>query len=219
MGVDDSSTLSVEIIHPQQAVFTCPICNTSFSVYYSWTRHLTFKHPDAKVDLTFRCGECERAFDYRRSVSNHHSKIHGRATQPDRGDEAGRLICEFCSEHFPNKRSLGQHIRNQHMAEASRKRAAEWQARESTLWTTEEHQLFINALQELGPDSNVAIARRIPTKSAKQVGVHKRTYLRDHPEMRGTPTSPTPLTSLSITDTPPSSAPLENGFFELFLPV
>ena len=148
MGVDDSSPLSVEVINPQQSVFTCPICNTSFSVYSSWTRPLTFRHPEAEIDLTFRCGECGRAFDSRRSASNHHPKRQGRATQPDCGGEAGRLICKFCSDHFPNKRSLGQHIRNQHMAEASRKRAAEWQARESTLWTTDH--LFLSG----GVDTN-----------------------------------------------------------------
>ena len=181
---DSTSTanFSVEVIYPKQNVFTCPVYNNSFSIYSSWTRHLSEKHPRTKIEKIFRCLDCERTFDSRRSISNHHSKTHGKATATARGNEAGEYICEFCDDHFPAKRSLGQHIRNQHAAEASHKRALEWQSTRINRWSPEEHQMFVDALNALGPGSNVAIARRVGTKSAKQVGVHKRIYLRDHPE-------------------------------------
>ena len=140
--------------------------------------------PSVGLNLSFRCGDCGRAFESRRSVSNHHSKTHGKVgQQPDRGNNAGRFVCEFCGDHFPTNRSLGQHIRNRHMAEASSQRTAE-QRSVQRLWSTEEHQRFVDTIRDLGPVSNVDIAHRIGTKSAKTVGVRKRIYLRDYPETR-----------------------------------
>ena len=114
--------------------------------------------PSVGLNLSFRCGDCGRAFESRRSVSNHHSKTHGKVgQQPDRGNNAGRFVCEFCGDHFPTNRSLGQHIRNRHMAEASSQRTAE-QRSVQRLWSTEEHQRFVDTIRDLGPVSNVDIA-------------------------------------------------------------
>ena len=43
------------------------------------------------------------------------------------------------------------------------------------------HALFLDALERHGPSSNVLLANHIGTKTCKQVGVHKRIFLSDHP--------------------------------------
>ena len=172
---------TVTIQYPTQTVFTCPVCDVNYSIYPSWTRHLT-THPDASITTSFRCSDCDCEFASRRSVSIHHSKSHGAAAPVDRTLNSGDYQCEFCENHYPSKRSLSQHIHNQHAAAASEQRDLQASQATSRLWTPSEHSLFLDALQKHGPSSNVPIARVIGTKSAKQVGVHKRIFLRDHPD-------------------------------------
>ena len=81
----------------------------------------------------------------------------------------------------PSRQSLGQHVRNQHAAEASRDRAEEAANTTSRLWTPAEHALFLDALEKLGPSSNVQITGIVGTKSTKQVANHKRIFLRNNP--------------------------------------
>ena len=48
-------------------------------------------------------------------------------------------------------------------------------------WSKQEHALFLEALQQVGPTSNIKISRIVGTKTAAQVGRHKRIFLCDHP--------------------------------------
>ena len=122
-------------------------------------------------------------FDSKRSIANHYTRIHGKTTTPPRNSqEAGSFSCDYCNKLYPSKRSLAQHIRNQHAEEASDQRAtqaAKWEAR---YWTERDHQLFLEALARYGPASNIQLAKHIGTKTSKQVGTHKRIFLRDHPD-------------------------------------
>ena len=175
--------MEATIIYPSQASYRCPVCELCYSVYSSWTRHLSTAHAETEITLNFKCDACDRSFVSRRAVANHHSKIHGKSTSPSRRstEEAGAFQCSFCQQRFPSKRSVAQHIRNQHPAEASEQRAtqaANWEAR---YWTPREHQLFLDALAKFGPSSNVKIANYIETKTCKQVGMHKRIFMRDNP--------------------------------------
>ena len=77
---------------------------------------------------------------------------------------------------FPNKKSLAQHVRNQHAAAASEQRAAQTaNSVQRTLWTDGEHRLFLEALARLGPSSNIKLAELVGSKTTttKQVVNHK----------------------------------------------
>ncbi len=132
---------TVTISHQGQSSFKCPICEVSFAVYSSWTRHLKTKHTEEGVRCVFCCDVCGREFESKRSAANHHSKTHG-ATSPGRRSEeadAGSFFCEFCSGHFPSERSVSQHIRNQHPAEASDQRATQAKQKEDRFWSPQDH--------------------------------------------------------------------------------
>ena len=94
------------------------------------------------------------------------------------------MECEFLNS-YPNKRSLAQHIRNQHAPEANKKRAEEAASEQSRFWSNKEHALFLDALDTLGPGSNIAIAQFVGSKSTKQVGMHKKIFLKHHPKLGG----------------------------------
>ena len=82
---------------------------------------------------------------------------------------------------FPSSKSRGQHIRNQHAAEASEERDTQSRQQCPRFWSPQEHSLFLDALAKYGTSSNFTIAKYIGTKTAKQVGTHKRIFLRDNP--------------------------------------
>ena len=144
-------------------------------MFTSFTRHIATKYKD-QVSLTYRCSRCTQSFDSKRSVSIHFSKVHVLRPQENQRDpsilpsptlhttlvNAEGLDCRYCREKRPSMRSLGQHIRNQHAAEVSNDRdhqdAANYQSRQ---WTPAEHTLFVEALEKLGPSSNITIAKAI----------------------------------------------------------
>ena len=163
-----------------QLTCKCPVCKTCYSV---------FTHPGpgisrlvTRMPRLFASSSAMPVTGSRRAVANHHSKSHGRASTPRRAVQAaGSFNCEFCDERFPSKWSVSQHVRNQHASEASDRRTTEAAQRPTRQWLDLEDLLFLEALKEHGPSSNVVIARVIGTKTAKQVDIHKRIFLRDHP--------------------------------------
>ena len=113
--------------HPEVpgGLFRCPDCNTSFKVYTSFTRHL-MQHHEGMVTLSFECAICSVVFSSKRSVSIHYAKAHSGAREAAHragGRAPESHVRQYCREPMPSKRSLGQHIRNQHAAEASKDRA------------------------------------------------------------------------------------------------
>ena len=157
---------------------SCPVCEENYSLYSSWTRHLK-KHQTITVQLKLQCSECEKVYESRKAISTHYSKTHG-AVHTDRSSttSAGNFQCDFCDKYFPSKANtfetsmqLRQVMRN---LEAS-------QLPPSRHWSKQEHALFLEALQQVGPTSNIKISRIVGTKTAAQVGRHKRIFLHDHP--------------------------------------
>lgn len=118
-------------------------------------------HKDATAECQFQCSICNREFDSKRSVSNHHSKMHGPTQTQLRTASAGSFQCEFCNQYHPTNQSLSQHIHNQHPAEASAKQDREASQTNSRHWQPSEHAQFLDALQKDGPTSNITIANYI----------------------------------------------------------
>ncbi len=182
-----SSPHELEFPYPEVAgqLFRCPVCSLSYKMFTSFTRHVAKKHP-REVSFSFKCTQCDQPYRTKRSVSIHFAKAHLElsghpSALTDSPASAEELACEYCEERLPYKRSLGQHIRNQHAAEASHDSDLEAASHISRLWTDAEHALFLDAMEKHGPSSNVVIARYINSKTAKQVSMHKRIFLRDHP--------------------------------------
>ena len=72
-----------------------------------------------------------------------------KSTAPRRmAQDAGSFVCDFCDERFPSKKSVSQHVRNQHASEASNRRAAEAAQRPIRQWLDSEHALFLEALRK-----------------------------------------------------------------------
>ncbi len=164
---------SVTLSYPNQPSYKCPVCDLCYSVYSSQTRHISVNHPDFRILCQFQCDACDRVFESKRSVANHHSKVHGRTSPtPQSNPEAGSFICEFCEAGFPSKRSVAQHIRNQHAAEASDQRAARAAISVCRQWSLREHQLFKEALNKFGPLSNIQIANYIGSKTASEYALN-----------------------------------------------
>ena len=195
------------IKYPSQTVFSCPVCRRDYAIFSSWTRHLKNSHPSESFLFSFVCDTCGETFPSKRAAAQHHAHNHG-PSRLDRGDqtESGSFQCHFCGSYFPSKRSCSQHIRNQHPEEASDERDSSAAVAVSRFWSEEDHQLFLDALSRLGPTSNIAIAQCIPSKSAKQVGVHKRIFLRDNPDW---------LASARVSSTEPESSGALNPVPEL----
>ncbi len=82
------------ITYPHQASHKCPICNLSYSLYSSWTRHLEKSHPESVVRLTFICEVCAREFSSKRSAANHYTKSHQRLPPPPQ--PVGDFKCDYC---------------------------------------------------------------------------------------------------------------------------
>ena len=87
-------------------------------------------------------------------------------------------IVSFVHLSIQQRRALAN--MSNHASEASEKRNHAASQSVSRYWSDGEHQLFLDALYHLGPSSNIAISKSIGTKSAKQVGIHKCIFLRDH---------------------------------------
>ena len=194
----------VKIYYLNQLTLKCPICDVCYSFY---SRHITATHPDAELHCQFKCTACEHEFLSRRSVAHHCTKIHGKFNSTSRTrQDAGTLVCEFCDDRF---RSMGQHIRNQHAAEASKQHDTQAATSAARFYTPREHQWFVEALSRFGRKSNIAIAKHISTEFAKLVSMHKRIFLRENPEWLSTTQSID--TSTSETNSEIDCDPLYSG--------
>ena len=166
---------SCSINYPSRECYKFPAYSSCYSVYSSWTRHLSLEHSDVEFQIQFKCDSCNKCFDFKRAIA---AKTHGKAVLPSRASqESGSFTCDYCPKFFPPKRSVAQHIRNRHPKEASEQRADQPAKWESRFWSERECQLFLEALAKFGPASNVRIANHIGTKTGKQIGVHKRIFL------------------------------------------
>ena len=142
-------------------------------------------YPADNLNLTFECSLCASTYPSKRSISTHFRVHEGEADSAtaittssisDHATDGGSFSCEFCNGLFPSKRSRSQHVHNQHPAEASDSRAlaTATQKPSQCKWTPEEHALFVDAMTQFGPKSDIIISDHMGTKTAKQVGMHKR---------------------------------------------
>ena len=182
-----TTSISMTFPYPEDGqLFRCPVCQLSYKMFTSLTRHLSAQHP-GRVEFTFKCGECSQCFSTKRSISIHYGRAHPPGQRSPSSIQcrtstiSAAFQCSYCSESLPSKRSLGQHVRNQHAAEASKDRAEAAANTTCREWSPAEHARFLDALEKYGPDSNVRLAAAVATKSTKQVANHKRVFLRNNP--------------------------------------
>lgn len=180
------------------------MCSRDFAIYFSWMRHLANEHSSTPVQTIFECLECHLEFPSKRSSANHQRSAHPGLRTSRWSLSAGDFKCTYCNDHFPNKVSQSQHIHNQHMEQASEDWDREKAITGPRYWTKADHTSFLDALARFGPSLNIALAREIGTKDAKQVVNHKRIFLRDNPDWisraRATPPSPPSLVTQPTAD-------------------
>ncbi|KAL5509868.1 hypothetical protein EMCRGX_G005307 [Ephydatia muelleri] len=141
-----------------------------------------------------------------RATANHYRLAHGAAVPPVDIDGSNEKACPFCLRTFPSTRLCSQHIREQHMREASEKRAREAVEKERqrgsamahTKWGEAEIAQFKEALARLGPRNNAALASAVGTRDKQQITTFKSRFLKDNPtwlEENHHPAQPTATTS------------------------
>ena len=213
LGSTNTTAQHLELPYPDipNKPFRCPLCDVSFKVYTSFTRHLHQRH-EGMLNLTFRCVVCSVTFPSKRSVSIHFGRSHSEARESLHAREGEVLqsphACCYCGEPCPSKRSLGQHIRNQHAAEASRDRARDAANQITREWTPAEHALFMDGLERYGPSNNRDIARLVGTKTIRQVSSHKTVFLRNNPNWTTHHPFPPPGDSVPLAPPPPDGVPV-----------
>jgi len=99
---------------PKQTTFYCPICDCSYNVYLSITRHITLKHEAATVEYLYKCCECDKIFESRKELGKHSSADHPTEEPAPPPCRKGSYQCSFCDESFATQRGQAQHERNRH---------------------------------------------------------------------------------------------------------
>jgi len=193
-------TIVVEV--PKQTTFSCPLCETSFNIFSSLTRHLKLKHPKLNTTILHRCWECGEQFQNRKELGTHSKRSHDNppALQPKR---LGEYPCSFCDESFASERSRSGHERSQHPILVSKKLAIEAakdgrkaaprpdaalsQASQPVPWPVELTNSLIRAMFVVGTASNAALVKEMGTsKTPHQVGSTKCRILRKYPDWKAT---------------------------------
>ena len=126
---------------------------------------------------------CDSEFSTIKAVKKHQKDVHGPIEPPTTSN--GAYPCSYCPMRFPSKTSLSQHVRGKHMEEASQARAATAASEANggrKPWDAVEIDLFKSALLQVGPNSNVEIAKIVGTRDNKQVGVFKCSFLAKNPD-------------------------------------
>ena len=113
---------------------TCVQCRELFSNQRSYKNHVGNCPGEVARGRTHACPSCGEEFRLPDSLTVHKTYCARVAaetggSQPMSGDggeqpmEAKQtLICQYCDKEWSNKKSLSQHIRNQHMAESQQDR-------------------------------------------------------------------------------------------------
>eukprot|EP00731_Ephydatia_muelleri_P013751 Em0007g1061a len=184
-------TRSVDFVvtHPIQTRFTCPACKLKYTTRHSLVHHVGVLHTRLNLNLNTKF-----------------QLAHGAAVPPVDIDGSNEKACPFCLRTFPSTRLCSQHIREQHMREASEKRAREAVEKERqrgsamahTKWGEAEIAQFKEALARLGPRNNAALASAVGTRDKQQITTLKSRFLKDNPtwlEENHHPAQPTATTS------------------------
>ena len=101
----DSEGWRIVINHPAQRSFSLPLCNMSYHIYGSLTRHVRDRHKGERVIWSFACSECGAQFDTKREVGVHYTRMHP-GVSAETEERKGYHICEYRSKVFESSRGL-----------------------------------------------------------------------------------------------------------------
>ena len=208
---DDNAFL---IRFPSQTTYQCPVCELWYNILPSLRRHVKKSHPAYLYQELFACDVCGYETETLKSVNSHVKTQHGTVNPPEAPN--GAFQCPHCVMRFPSKVSCSQHVRGRHMDEACQARAnavANLSDGKRKTWDPVEVDKFKSALLQFGPLSNVAIANAIGTRTCKQVGVFKRSFLLKNPTWLVDNTPPVPQSPK-----PPPYSTAVNSNSNLILP-
>ncbi|KAL5509978.1 hypothetical protein EMCRGX_G005435 [Ephydatia muelleri] len=178
---------------PSQTTYQCPVCELWYNILPSLRRHVKKSHPAYLYQELFACDVCGYETGTLKSINSHVKTRHGTINPPVAPN--GAFQCPHCVMCFPSKVSCSQHVRGRHMDEACQARAnaaANLSDGKRKTWDPVEVDKFKSALLQFGPLSNVAIANAIGTRTCKQVGVFKRSFLLKNPTWLVDNTPPVP---------------------------
>ena len=90
---DEEDLSVIRVQFPDQTIYTCPVCDSQYAIFSSWTRHLRNKH-DLKPTLVFVCSGWDLEFTNKKTVTSHYNREHGASglmgrfmrTSPSAGD-------------------------------------------------------------------------------------------------------------------------------------
>ena len=144
---------------PTKVLWVCSVCSATFSNKTEVKKHFDDNHTPTVV-------------------SGHLSAME---TEDDMEDW---LQCDFCSKSFPSNRGLLNHERAMHQAQRSKILAAIKAKTKSNRWTEDEVDRFKRLIQTFGLKSNKLLARKMGSKSVRQVEGFKQRFLQKHPLWR-----------------------------------
>merc|ERR1712242_277433 len=91
--------------------FQCQICEKSFTLKRSLTRHISTMHKESNTTRVhegkkdFRCQICEKSFTLKASLNRHIRTVHEGIKDFD---------CHFCEKAYTDRRSLKRHVATVH---------------------------------------------------------------------------------------------------------
>eukprot|EP00731_Ephydatia_muelleri_P013824 Em0007g1134a len=230
-------------VYPEKGLLSCPRCYVSFWRAKLREKHVSESHNLPRQQ--WMCSECQGCFPTKRHVANHFIRAHpsssSRVSSDDEDleeDGAAEVLafqCQYCEKSLPSKQGLRNHERQFHQAAVSAalaqqaateqtsssrsvgvppQQAVAHQTRKS--WTDQEVERFKEAAKRLGLKSNIALAKAVGTRSAKQIASFKSRFIRNNPTWAHllelpTQTPPTPCSSVSTGGSTPPSAYTPNG--------
>ena len=205
-------------VYPEEGVLNCPFCYDSFWRARQRERHVRGQH--GAIPQRWMCSVCSEHFPSKLSVANHFSKDHPTMDVPteDRSNEeedGEAFPCSFCERTLPSMKGLRNHERAYHQAAVSagltlesKTTATTTEKKSRNRWTDNEIRLFKEAVRKVGVNSNVAIAREVGTRTAKQCGNFKKRFLAKNPTWGNLADAP-PLASQQSPKTPTSCSSMD----------
>ena len=145
----ESLVQHVRRVHGRKSAFSCRECGEIFATRRGLIPHTDNCRGVAMLERSHRCRDCPMRFVTESSLKLHHdlALCGGRDSRDDGGDGVqGRVMpslsCHFCGSTWCTKRSLSQHIRNKHMSESQKERAAPAEQSSRVVWTEEKRLCF-----------------------------------------------------------------------------
>ena len=97
------NTLLTEI-HEEKKVFSCGICQKTYSDNKGVKRHIETFHEGKKNQKNHKCEVCDRGFSSNKDLKRHYECVH----------EKKKLKCDFCSKEYSRKEEMKKHVETIH---------------------------------------------------------------------------------------------------------